>query len=173
MAIPENINLIDGLYNGYGGNIARHRDRDTVSRANVGEDIIYFGRVVMQDGEGVKLVDDTATTSAQFMGIAESKVMANNCVIPTIEGGYYIPDEMVGVATKGSYTVECIEGTPAWNAPVYVRIVDSTSNPALVRGMVGATLVAGETVLWEDVVWNSTKDAIDMAEIVLKNKVSA
>lgn len=167
---------------GFPGQASRHGDEVSRTRAvKASTANIKFGAPVVQNSDGTVQLFGASNTAADFAGIAMRKVKSAT-VYPYQNFGYYSPKEPCDVLERGGISAICAWGTPAVGTSVYVRIgvTEGTSPAGAAIGDLGAAaeVIAGEggaddtvnTVELTGVVWSSTKDARDVAELTIKTR---
>lgn len=137
---------------GFPGQASRHGDEVSRTRpVKASTSNIKFGAPVVQNSDGSVQLFGATNTAADFCGIAMRKVKSA-VVYPYQNFGYYQPEEPCDVLQRGGITSICAWGSPAVNAPVYVRIgvTDGVSPDGAAIGDLGAaaettgTAVAGQ-----------------------------
>lgn len=134
---------------GFPGQASRHGDEVSRTRpVKASTSNIKFGAPVVQNSDGSVQLFGATNVAADFCGIAMRKVKSAT-VYPYQNFGYYSPEEPCDILQRGGITTICAWGTPAVNAPVYVRIgvTEGTSPAGAAIGDLGAapegTAVAG------------------------------
>jgi len=155
--------------NGFAGSYARQPDMIIATRPNRDTANIVFGAPLMQSSDGVKNVDSTLT-AANFVGVAGAEVRSTLNFSDQNSGGQYEPNTPVSAFQRGSISVICPNDTPIKYGAVYVRIVAVTGRA------VGAFETAADgtnNILIPNAEWGDSKDARNVAELVLMTRNSA
>lgn len=152
---------------GFAGTYAHQPDMVIETIPNDDTTNIEFGAPVMYSAGdpfgGVRNVDATLTAAA-FVGIASREIKSQLVYTNQNGPGAYEPKEPVSVFERGSISVICQNGDPSRGAPVYIRTV---VNGTLEIGGFEAVEVTGENVLLTNAQWGGSKDARNVAELVL------
>lgn len=167
---------------GYPGQASRHGDEVSRTRpVKTGTDNVKFGAPVVLNSDGTVQLFGASNVAADFAGIAMRKVKSA-VVYPYQNFGYYAANEPCDVLERGGISAICAWGTAAVGGSVYVRIgVTSGTSPAgAAIGDLGAAAevipgVGGDpdtvnTVELTNVVWSSTADARNVAELTMKTR---
>ena len=108
---------------GFPGQASRHGDEVSRTRpVKSGTSNVKFGAPVVQNSDGTVQLFGATNVAADFCGIAMRKVKSA-VVYPYQNFGYYSADEPCDILQRGGISTICAWGTPAVNAPVYVRTV--------------------------------------------------
>lgn len=182
---------VTGLNLGFVGQVTRLGERVIASRpvlATTPNNINFGAPVVIVPtaggGDSYQSVADFIAgggtfTAAKFAGVANREVKTNlsytslgNNGTPQI--GSYAPNEMSEALERGSILVSINNGTPASQAPVFVRIALNVAIPAGVVGGFEAVADGANTVQLTNVVFRTgVQDGNGVAEITLLNRVAA
>ena len=157
---------------GYPGQVARHGDEVSRTRpVKEGTANIPFGAPVVLNADGSVELFGAGKTAGDFAGIAMRKVKSAT-LYPYQNFGFYAEKEPCDILQRGGISAICTWGTPQVGGKVYVRtgITAGTSPSDAAIGDLGATNEAGNCVELQDVVWSSTADSRNVAEITIKTR---
>lgn len=114
---------------GYAGKVSRSNDRIVINRlyeANAtNKDPILFGAPVFLDSAGIHGAV-TASTAAQFVGIAAASVVQADVYSDANDGGAYKPGKPMDILVRGTVTVLLNASTAQTaGAPVYYDVANA------------------------------------------------
>lgn len=186
---------VTGLNLGPVGQVSRLGERVITSRpvfAGTGFTNITFGDTVVitpnSSGGGDTyqtvagfIAAGGTMTAALFAGIANREVKTNLQFTSLGNNGtpqyaYYAPNEMCEALERGSIVVKINNGTPASQAPLFLRIVANSGIPAGVVGGLEAVADGSNTISLATigvVFRTGAVDANGCAEITMKARVAA
>lgn len=157
---------------GYPGQASRHGDEVSRTRpVKAGTENIYFGTPVVQNSDGSVQLFGASNTAEEFAGIAMRKVKSA-VVYPYQNFGYYRPEEPCDILQRGGIMAVCAWGTPNVGSKVYVRtgVTAGTSPDGAKIGDLGAAAETGNTVELTGIVWSSSVDSRNVAELTIKTR---
>lgn len=146
----------------YAGNYARQPDMVVNTAPLAGELPIAFGTPLVRAEGGAVAPMGAGNTGSQFIGIAGSEIKSAT-QYGQVAGAYY-PGEAVSVFQHGCIGVRCQRGTPAADAPAYVRTV--ASGNYLVGGF-EAEADGSNSVQIPNAHWDGPADSAGVAELRL------
>lgn len=152
------------LNHGYAGQVSRNGDE--ISRTfpvKAETKNIAFGMPVILNDDGSVQVMGEGATAEKFCGVAMRRVKTPY-LYPNQNLGEYFPGQPCDVLERGSVTVECVAGDPKPAGDVYVYVSADKSGFAAAEDGANTVKLAG-------VRWASTKDANNVAELVILNRV--
>lgn len=158
-----------GTQTGYGfaGQTARMPD-EIVRTRPVAEssETIKFGDPVVISTDGAAKRFDSSSTAESFAGVAARRVKTA-ISYPNQGLGQYDHGDTCDILERGSVTVYCAIGDPKPTGAVYVRTALNASFPNAFVGGFEAAADGSNTVLLTNAKWGTTKDANNIAELVI------
>ena len=156
---PQSIGV--SMSHGFAGAYARQPDM-IVNTAPLGGDVpVAFGTPLVRGQNGAVVPMGTGNTGGQFIGVAGQEVKTTAELLKQ-DMGVYAPDEAVSLFQRGCINVLCQNGTPAADAPVYVRVVAASS---FVVGGFEAVADGTNSVEIPNARWAGPADANNVAEL--------
>jgi hypothetical protein len=157
-------NIGKTMPHGYAGNYARQPDMIVNTFPAGGTENIAFGMPLKLDATGCVVVMGAGDTAAAFVGIAAREFKSSLSYLNQ-NVGEYAPGEAVSVFQRGAINALCQKGTPAYGAPVYVRIAANASAPTAVVGGFEAEADGANTIELKGCKWMGPADANKIAEL--------
>lgn len=158
---PQSIGV--SMSHGFAGSYARQPDM-IVNTAPLGGDVpVAFGTPLVRGQNGAVLPMGAGNTGGQFIGVAGQEVKTTAELLKQ-DMGAYSPEEAVSLFQRGCINVLCQNGTPAADAPVYVRVVAAST---FVVGGFEAVADGTNSVEIPNARWAGPADANNVAELRL------
>jgi hypothetical protein len=155
---------------GYPGTIARTGDEVSRTRPVKSDSVdIAFGDPILINTDGTVSKFGETGTAATFAGVAMRRVKSAISYL-TQANAVYTVNEPCDILERGAITVNVNVGNPTVGGAVYVRI---TANGAIPTGIVGgfeAVADGANTILLTNAKFGTTKDANNVAELVITNR---
>lgn len=150
---------------GFAGAYARQPDMIVNTAKLAGDTPAAFGTPLVRDSAtaGVKPMG-SGSTATQFIGIAGREIKSAVQYLEQDAGAYW-PGDAVSVFQRGCINVFCQRGTPAADAPVYVRVTASETYPNAVVGGYEAEADGANSVELTNAIWAGPADANGVAEL--------
>jgi hypothetical protein len=158
--------------NGFAGSYARQPDM--IIETFPASTAITFGDPLTLASDGTVALFGATGTLATFVGVASKEIKTvGTSYTNQNAGGSYAIGEPVATFERGAISVICNVGTPAPGGAVYVRIVANSSIPTGVVGGFEAAADSTNTIALTNCAWRTTKDASNVAELVIKGRNNA
>lgn len=155
---------------GQAGSYARQPDMICNTKPAGGS--IDFGMAVVYDANKNVVIPTSASTAAQFIGVAAREVKsALNYLEQGI--GQYAAGDAVPIFMRGAINVKCQNGTPAVGGAVYMRVAENAGVDGAVVGGFEATADSTNSVQLTNCKWAGPADANGIAELRILTMLNA
>lgn len=151
---------------GFPGTIAMSAPHIVGSGSVKKDQEIMFGAAVTQGEDGV--ISNITASDTDIAGIAVRQVKSVFDYHNQNGIGTYRSCEQISIMEQGAISVICGYGAPKIGSNVYMRIAEGVGG--VIIGQLEATAETDKNVLLPGMAWGSSKDANNVATLVIKTR---